>query len=411
MEVFLQRRSSWVDSASFKSFTARSGEVNLQSGDGQTIHLPVSLFVSASPFLLSLLLPTCPCYSNTTTISLPSTRGFILKLLAQIFSGGETEKLPGEIIKSCLLELQEVLELLETGIILKVSYTRAPESLKVSTVESFTVREATVAIKEEFEISDSASHLMGVLDDWEVSPQSSKDCDSTPVDLRSFSGSDFKEASMDLKVKLKRKCATRKNYRDWINGDSKLRNKEDRCIKCSFCDRNFKKLKSLKNHVVERHGKKGLGEENHHCLKCDLNYSSIRHLERHIRLKHGEQMQEHIKEGGEFLRCPYCRIRFFNNSSMMKHISRKHEDDCEGLKDLKFKCSECNETFRRKDTLAIHIKRVHEGLIYACGVCDNIKLYKTDILKHCNASSHSKGLIYKIRDSQGDETDGRISKK
>eukprot|EP00092_Neocalanus_flemingeri_P090715 GFUD01114903.1.p1 GENE.GFUD01114903.1~~GFUD01114903.1.p1 ORF type:complete len:388 (+),score=44.06 GFUD01114903.1:70-1233(+) len=385
MEVFLQRRSSWVDSASFKSFTARSGKVNLQSGDGQTIHLPVSLFVSASPFLLSLLLPTCPCYSNTTTISLPSTRGFILKLLAQIFSGGETEKLPGKIIKSCLSELQEVLELLETGIILKVSYTRAPESLKVSTVESFTVSEATVAIKEEFEISDSASHLMGVLD--------------------------FKEASMDLKVKLKRKCATRKNYRDWINGDSKLRNKEDRCIKCSFCDRNFKKLKSLKNHVVERHGKKGLGEENHHCLKCDLNYSSIRHLERHIRLKHGEQMQEHIKEGGEFLRCPYCRIRFLNNSSMMKHISRQHEDDCEGLKDLKFKCSECNETFSRKDTLAIHIKRVHEGLIYACGVCDNIKLYKTDILKHCNASSHSKGLIYEIRDSQEDETYGRISKK
>eukprot|EP00092_Neocalanus_flemingeri_P038094 GFUD01041464.1.p1 GENE.GFUD01041464.1~~GFUD01041464.1.p1 ORF type:complete len:469 (-),score=85.70 GFUD01041464.1:99-1505(-) len=468
MQVFLQRRSSWVDSASLKSFTARCDQVNLQSGDGQTISLPVSLLVAGSPFLLSLLPPPCLCCTNTTTISLPSTRGFSLKLLAQVFSAGETEQLPGEIINSSLEELQEVLELLETGIVLRTSYT-ALDSLQVATVESFTVSgAAAVTVNDEFEISESRSDLIGEQDVWELNPDSSKERDGVPSDRGSFSELNFQEASMDFKVKLKKRLVsqwqTRKNYQDLLKIQSKSKKKEYRCLNCSFCDRNFKKIKSLMNHVKERHSNKGSVEKNHCCQKCELNYSSLHNLERHIHLKHGGRMKENegpIDEGLEYqhdssiptansdeldknrgfqctdcgrsyftekglqkhknkrhnkeqqnnlLRCPSCGLRFLDDSSMKKH-SKKHintANDSEEQQDLGFRCSECHESFKSKKGVAIHIKRVHERVIFACGVCDKIALYKSRIYEHCKVFSHSKGLIYEIRDREKDETDGLI---
>jgi len=176
-----------------------SGKVNLQSGDGQTISLPVSHLLAASPFLQTLLPPPCQC-NTTTTISLPSTRGDSLKLLAQIFSKGETEHLAGGVIESSLEELQEALELLETGIVLKLSYIRTAETLQVGIVEKIEDSETAVATKEVFETSES-TFLIKVDDDCE-------DEDSlilqSSVKRECASDGEFQEPLRDSKVNLNR---------------------------------------------------------------------------------------------------------------------------------------------------------------------------------------------------------------
>jgi len=176
-----------------------SGKVNLQSGDGQTISLPVSHLLAASPFLQTLLPPPCQC-NTTTTISLPSTRGDSLKLLAQIFSKGETEHLAGGVIESSLEELQEALELLETGIVLKLSYIRTAETLQVGIVEKIEDSETAVATKEVFETSESP-FLIKVDDDCE-------DEDSlilqSSVKRECASDGEFQEPLRDSKVNLNR---------------------------------------------------------------------------------------------------------------------------------------------------------------------------------------------------------------
>ena len=172
-----------------------SGKVNLQSGDGQTISLPVSLLLAASPFLQTLLPPPCQC-NTTTTISLPSTRGDSLKLLAQIFSKGETEHLAGGVIESSLEELQQALELLETGIVLKLSYMRTVETLQVRIVEKNEDSETAVAT-----IKEKSPFISRVEDEDSINLQSSvkRDCAS---DI------DFQEPLRDSKVNLKRKSVS-----------------------------------------------------------------------------------------------------------------------------------------------------------------------------------------------------------
>ena len=47
--------------------------------------------------------------------------------------------------------------------------------------------------------------------------------------------------------------------------------------------------------------------------------------------------------------------------------------------------------------LKCHIKRVHEGVVYACGVCHKIVSQKYTMYAHCKAFCHDNKLIYEIQ--------------
>jgi len=238
-----------------------SGKVNLQSGDGQTISLPVSHLLAASPFLQTLLPPPCQC-NTTTTISLPSTRGDSLKLLAQIFSKGETEHLAGGVIESSLEELQEALELLETGIVLKLSYIRTAETLQVGIVEKIEDSETAVATKEVFETSESP-FLIKVDDDCEdedsVILQSS-------VKRECASDGDFQEPLRDSKVDLNR--TVRKS-------GSQLQNSEKCQDLTKSVERRSKDAEESNHPAAELCVKFIIGFDTNSCIIFDSNPSSL----------------------------------------------------------------------------------------------------------------------------------------
>ena len=111
MKINLQKKAQWLDDVPLLKISSRDC-VNLRSGDGVSMSIPVSFLAASSDFVSSLLNSDSSCSNTNTVIHMPSVSGFSLKLFSQILRVGETEELSGEDIESCLENVEVVLELL-----------------------------------------------------------------------------------------------------------------------------------------------------------------------------------------------------------------------------------------------------------------------------------------------------------
>jgi len=397
MQISLQRNSSWLADVSYQNFPSCSDQVNLISGDGQSISLPLSFIVASSPFLQSLLPLPCAC-PTSPTISLPSTTGLTLKMLAQIFSNGETELLVEETTETCVKSLQEVLELLrsEVKVVLDIDCVK---SLKVVNVIS--LAHETVVVKEEFESYDNWDGSLAVHE--KVDSDCPQDCwqegkvFSSPIE-------DFQPIAQigNLGSTLN------------TNGEatSQTRDSKIKRLQCPFCERNFLKLKSLISHKKSKHAAKVTKKRKYSCKKCDFRVSSAKDLAKHMSDIHGENDEsENLDQINNLVQCPECGLHFANESHLKAHITKKHkvvgdqiESEDFAVNKKRVKCSECKLTFTRRLELKRHIKRVHEGVVYACGVCHKIASQKNNMYSHCKAFCHDKKLIYEIEGHSGNVT-------
>ncbi|XP_055360962.1 zinc finger E-box-binding homeobox 2-like isoform X2 [Betta splendens] len=105
-------------------------------------------------------------------------------------------------------------------------------------------------------------------------------------------------------------------------------------LTCPYCDRGYKRLTSLKEHIKYRHEK---NEERFSCLLCGDSFSHRTHLERHMTTHKPARDQPPLLN--------------------------------EGAGNRKFKCSECGKAFKYKHHLKEHL-RIHSGeKPYECSNC------------------------------------------
>merc|ERR1712202_41671 len=83
-----------------------------------------------------------------------------------------------------------------------------------------------------------------------------------------------------------------------------------------------------------------------------------------------------------------------------KMVGEEEESEDPAVNKMRFRCSKCKSTFTRRSGLNLHIKRVHERIVFACGVCHKVS-GKTKVYKHCKEFCHDTSLIYEIKDRLG----------
>jgi len=198
-----------------------------------------------------------------------------------------------------------------------------------------------------------------------------------------------------------------------VVGDEEFDESEDnkKRFRCSECKLTFSRKSILNCHIKRFHEgvvfvcgvcHKPFAQMNTmyaHCKKNDHDKDLVYEIEGHSR--------NAISSGW----CSKCDLRFSKNSLLMQHIAQEHKvsekgGECENNK-MRFSCSQCKETFCDRITLNRHSERVHEGVTYACGVCDKFVSEKRKIVAHCKEFGHDKGLIYKIHGSsiEGNESE------
>ncbi|CAK8679372.1 unnamed protein product [Clavelina lepadiformis] len=112
-------------------------------------------------------------------------------------------------------------------------------------------------------------------------------------------------------------------------------------LTCPYCDRGYKRMASLKEHIKYRHEKK---EDNHSCPVCRYTFAYKSQLDRH--------MTTH--NPGRNKICKVCGKAFINIYRLQRHMLTHNGGS------RKFACEVCGKAFKYKHHLKEH-NRIHSG--------------------------------------------------
>ena len=154
---------------------------------------------------------------------------------------------------------------------------------------------------------------------------------------------------------------------------------------CAKCDMKFKSKGGLKAHDQNTH----LNKDPHICTTCHSVYLNKTSLKRHCKTEgHKFPKKDTPKKG--FERCLIC-YKDIESDSLDFHMKRDHPDG------RVHKCSECEFTAKRKDSLNRHLRLVHyifdkelpaisrtmkKGKIYKCIYCKQTLTTEKEIDDH-----------------------------
>lgn len=131
------------------------------------------------------------------------------------------------------------------------------------------------------------------------------------------------------------------------NHHSKYKETE-KSFPCKNCDKSFQFASALKLHTVSH-----TGEKPYACNRCSISFTQKSHLKRHS-LTH--------KKNAKKFKCSDCNMSFRLNFSLQVH-KRVHS----GAKP--YTCKECSKSFSQKSHLNTHSKS-HEERKFICDLCN-----------------------------------------
>lgn len=114
-------------------------------------------------------------------------------------------------------------------------------------------------------------------------------------------------------------------------------------FECNNCKIIFTKKANLDLHCQTHHQMKSKSR----CDSCSITFKSRYCLRRHLKLK--QTMLENA--------CKKCQKKFTSKEGLSKHIRNKHV-----YKNVTFQCDFCSLNYKAKESLLIHLNRVHKKL-------------------------------------------------
>ncbi|KAF2879545.1 hypothetical protein ILUMI_26629 [Ignelater luminosus] len=195
--------------------------------------------------------------------------------------------------------------------------------------------------------------------------------------------------------------------------------KED-AVRCDLCPKQFRLLKSLKEHM-ETHSnqficetcnmnfKKVLdyilhlrlhnSEEVFNCVMCEFKTDSVNDITTHVNCLHSQNNQYKCKTcGKEFqmlswfqehknyhngdkpFECDFCLKKFFYSRYLTAHKNSIHKEDIK-LPPNTHECVICNKKYQHKNSLDLHMN-VHTGNVAICDICGKILASKEKLRFH-----------------------------
>ncbi|XP_013774646.1 zinc finger protein 721-like isoform X2 [Limulus polyphemus] len=158
-----------------------------------------------------------------------------------------------------------------------------------------------------------------------------------------------------------------------------------RVLNCELCGLQFSHQQHLQKHIQ--------GHERNNCRICNAKFTKKKILCKHMRTTHK------IAEPEKLYECPFCERHFFKRPSLLSHLKehangkivcKKCGEMCENeesyswhmekhLEEYKFHCSQCNESFARRQQYEKHMLG-HEK--HGCTICGSNFSTKKYLIKH-----------------------------
>ncbi|MGH0160196.1 UNVERIFIED_CONTAM: hypothetical protein FKN15_061075 [Acipenser sinensis] len=150
-------------------------------------------------------------------------------------------------------------------------------------------------------------------------------------------------------------------------------------LTCPYCDRGYKRLTSLKEHIKYRHEK---NEENFACPLCNYTFAYRTQLERHMATHKPGRDQGELLDG--------------TTDYMSGLEDMTDSDSCLSRKKIKktesgmYACDLCDKTFQKSSSLLRH-KYEHTGKRpHQCQICKKAFKHKHHLIEHSRLHSGEK---------------------
>lgn len=182
------------------------------------------------------------------------------------------------------------------------------------------------------------------------------------------------------------KCESCEFYTKWTNRLKSHQDNNHLSIRCTVCNQGFSKKRDLTRHMKIEHADEALidsfseqeiGTNLYQCKFCA--YST----------KYKSNLRNHEKSCNKTVACDHCDFVSTKKLSLKEHIYKKHPgnlhkcDSCDFYTTLPrvlnyhmnwshatLKCHVCDQQFKKKTHLKVHIETLHADDVINCTDCD-----------------------------------------